>query len=174
MGGWGSGKYAREGARRTTDDLLALDVRTLKREGVIAQGQEELAVAGGALRLGLEWTPSGFAGKRHPRPWFVCPVPEGGCGRRAAILYLEESRFLLCRICLKLAYPSQREDDVLRAKRRAEKARSKLGPDSTVRPKGMHHRTVVRLCHEYLEAYREHVALFNAKWNAKLGKMPRQ
>ncbi len=173
MGGWGSGTYARNGARRTTDDLPSLDVRELKRGGTIAPGKEELNLAGGAVRLGLEWTPSGFAGERYPRPWFVCPGT--GCGRRAAILYLEESRcVLLCRFCLKLAYPSQREGEVLRAKRRAEKARSKLGPDSAPRPKGMHHRTAVRLGREYLEAHREHVDLFNEKWALKLEKMPRQ
>jgi hypothetical protein len=32
----------------------------------------------------------------------------------------------------------------------------------------------VRLCHEYLEAHREHVDLFNEKWALKLEKMPRQ
>jgi hypothetical protein len=78
-----------------------------------------------------------------------------------AIPYLD-GLHLLCRRCLKLAYPSQRETSLGQARRRAEKARSKLGPDSASRPKGMHHRTFVRLGREYLEAYRDPVALYNA------------
>lgn len=38
MGGFGSGRKAGEGGRRTTEDLPAVDVRALKREGLIAAG----------------------------------------------------------------------------------------------------------------------------------------
>jgi hypothetical protein len=167
MGGLGSGRWRGYSDRRTTKDHLALDVRDLKRDGLITQGQEAFAVTRG-VELRIAWAPSGFAGDLgFLRPWFVC-LGEG-CDRRVTILYLKRCR-LLCRHCLNLAYPSQRESSLGRARRRAEKARSKLGPDSAPRPKGMHHRTFVKRGHEYLEAYKEHVALYNA-WAAPLSVM---
>lgn len=60
MGGLGSGRRRDQGARRTTEDLPALDVRALKREGKIAPGQEQL---GGVARL--VWTPRHFGGERE-------------------------------------------------------------------------------------------------------------
>ena len=107
MGGRGSGRRRGEGTRLTTDELPALDVRVLKRRGLISPQSPGLIlrddqVAGGEVRLPLVWTPCIFAGER---PWFVCPGE--GCGRRAAILYLDGSGHLLCRLCLDLAYPSQ-------------------------------------------------------------------
>lgn len=166
MGGLGSGRLAGWSDRRTTEDLPALDVRAAKRKGLIAPEQEELVVPGGTSSLALEWTPSGFGagGSGFPRPWFVCPGD--GCGRRAAILYLEGRR-LLCRICLDLAYPSQREGRLGRARRHADKARRKLGPEPVAKPKGMHHRTFVRLGREYLAAVKEQRALYD-EWGAKL------
>ena len=162
MGGWGSGRYARAGAKRTTDDLLSLDVREMKREGRIVPGQEEFIVREG-VEIPLTWT--GSSGGNFLRPWFVCPGTPGtecsGTGR-VAILYLEGLR-LLCRSCLDLAYPSQRQGrtPLDKAKRRAEKARRKLGPDSAPRPKGMHHRTFVRLGREYVSAHAEWVEAYN-------------
>ncbi len=98
MGGFGSGIWPRYSARRTTDELPALDVRELKRTGLVHREQECIENV-----ARLVWTPCGLGGER---PWFVCPSEE--CGRRAAILYLEDGA-LLCRLCLDLAYPSQRE-----------------------------------------------------------------
>ena len=98
-GGKGSGtRTTTTTPRQTTDQLIALDVRSLKREGYIAPGQERLGA--GPLYLRLAWTPCNYGGSR---PWFLCP----GCDRRAAILYVEGGR-LLCRPCLGLSYPSQR------------------------------------------------------------------
>ena len=180
MGGLGSGIYPRKRrAKRTTEDLPALDVRALKREGLITPGQEELFIAEAkpaAVRLRIAWTPSGFigGGLGPLRPAFVCPG--AGCGRRALILYLREDneppllpdpRFL-CRLCLDLAYPSQRETPILRSLRRLEKARARLvAPDAELpdaKPKGMHYRTFVRLGREYLKARREHAVLYAAKY----------
>jgi hypothetical protein len=166
MGGFGSGRWRGYSDRKTTQDFLALDVRDLKRDGLLAEGQETFVVTQG-VELAVEWTPSGFGGAGgFLRPWFVCSGD--GCGRRAAILYLKHRR-LTCRRCLDLAYPSQRESPLTRARKRAEKARSKLGADSAPRPKGMHHRTFVRLGREYVEAYKEHVVLYNA-WAAQLSE----
>ncbi len=178
MGGYGSGRYARESAKRTTDVLPSLDVREMKREGRIVPGQQEFIVREG-VEIPLTWTPSGFsggsaednAGGNYPRPWFVCPgVPGDGCSGtgRVAILYLEGLR-LLCRSCLDLAYPSQRQGwtRLDKAKRRAEKARARLGvaldEEFVAKPKGMHHRTFVRLGRAYLRAHVEHVEAYNAR-----------
>ena len=114
MGGMGSGRRRSEstGSSILTTGLLqlpAVDVRALKRQGLITREHAGLIVQGdqyaaGEVRLRLAWTTCLFAGER---PWFVCPGE--GCGRRAAILYLEErSGRLLCRICLSLSYLSQR------------------------------------------------------------------
>ncbi len=165
MGGFGSGRWRGYSDRKTTDDFLTLDVRDLKREGLISKGQEVFVVTHG-VELRVMWAPSGFCRDGFLRPWFACPGEE--CGRRAAILYLEGQR-LLCRLCLDLAYPSQREKPVSRARRRAEKARSKLGPDSAPRPKGMHHKTFVRLGREYLEAVEKQRVLYNV-WAAQLSE----
>ncbi len=171
MGGWGSGRYARAGAKRTTDDLLSLDVREMKREGRIVPEQEEFIVREG-VEIPLTWTPSGFSGGggNLPRPWFVCPGD--GCGRRAAILYLDGRR-LLCRICLDLAYPSQRKGRRLdKAMRRAEKARARLATpdeDLVAKPKDMHHKTFVRLGRAYLRAHNEHVEAYN-EWAPKFSE----
>ena len=106
--------------RLTTDQLPDLDVRVLKRDGLITPGQERVAILWGfrkrrealapgeeqravelVSRLRLTWTPCNYGGSR---PWFVCPGK--GCGRRAAILY-GPTNPLLCRLCRALAYATQ-------------------------------------------------------------------
>lgn len=173
MGGLGSGRY-NYSARLTTDDLPSLDVRTLRSEGDIAPGQEELIIRTlpAPTTVRILWEPSGFseAASAFPRPWFECPGEE--CGRRVAILYLETSSTgsganrVLCRTCLNLAYRSQRQNRIVRAKRRAEKKLTRLvapGEDLSEKPKNMHHRTFVRLGREALRAHQEHVELYNEK-----------
>jgi hypothetical protein len=114
----------------------------------------------------LAWTSCNFGGER---PWFVCPGE--ACGRRAAILYRNEECHFLCRSCLELSYLSQHEDSLSRARRRALKIRARLGVDLATRPKGMHRTTFARLSREYLEAYQEHVTLYNQRL-AKLLERP--
>ena len=140
--------------RADTDELPFLDVRALKRDGLIDQGQEQLESI-----ASLAWTSCNFGGSR---PWFLCP----GCDQRVAILYWDEEEMtageLLCRRCLDLGYQSQREGLIARAKRRVEKARLRLAPDGG-RPKGMHHATFLKLTQEYREALEEHEALIQER-----------
>jgi len=106
----------------------------------------------------LEWTPCNFGGER---PWFVCPG--AGCGRRVAILY-GPGRYFLCRRCYDLRYESQRENGMIRALRRAQKIRERLGGSANMtepfpeKPKGMHRRTYDRLFREHHEAEVEQLA----------------
>src|SRR5690606_6998046 len=85
----------------------------------------------------IDWTPCGYGGSR---PWFLCPAL--GCRRRVAILY--GSDIFVCRHCLKLAYPSQKEPKYKRALRRAESIRERLGWEPSLffshggKPVGMH------------------------------------
>jgi hypothetical protein len=138
--------------RTATEELPFLDVRTLKRDGLILQGHECLEGI-----APLTWTRCNFGGWR---PWFVCP----GCGGRVAILYwhekeeMSDGELLLCRSCLDLGYQSQREGPIVRAKRRADKALRRLGPHGS-RPKGMHHSTYLEIKRDYKEAMEEHEAL---------------
>ena len=167
MGGLGSGRWPAwldgSACKETTEDYFALDIRAVKRHGLIADGQEEIP---GVARI--EWISAGFgAGDGHVlRPWFLCPREE--CHRRVAILYGKTDPAVhpawACRTCLNLCYPVEREDRVGRAIRRMNKARFKLSPGAT-KPKRMRHETFVRLRREYLEAQKE---LLDAQWERSL------
>ena len=86
VGGLGSGRWPSyisiTPSKETTEDYFALDIRQIKRHGLIAPLAEEIP---GVARL--EWITSGFgAGEGYAlRPWFLCP--KDGCHRRVAILY---------------------------------------------------------------------------------------
>ncbi|PLS86813.1 MAG: hypothetical protein CYG60_05270 [Actinobacteria bacterium] len=140
-------------SKQTTEDYFALDIRAVKRHGLISQGAEEIL---GVARI--EWVSSGFgAGEGFClRPWFLCP--REGCARRVAILYgrtdTESHPEWACRTCLDLCYPVEREDRVERALRRSNKARAKLGPGAE-KPKRMRHETFVRLGVKYLKVRKE-------------------
>lgn len=153
MGGSGSGNRWRYGAKSSTDDYRALDVRRWAREGMLKPGYWG----------GWQWTRSGevvasiqmraeedrvilmyrhrsggedWKDEQYPvrivqtpcnlggsRPWFICPAL--GCGRRVAILY--GGGIFACRHCYQLAYASAREDAGDRATRRADRIRARLG-----------------------------------------------
>ena len=144
MDGGSFDKWLEENVTRTTDEVAALDVRALKRAGLIGPGQE--VVEGIA---DLAWTPCNFGGFR---PWFLCP--SGECGKRVAILYLSESGQLLCRHCCELTYASQHVGELGRAELRAEKGKARL-PPARARPKGMHHATFLKRTRSYVEALEE-------------------
>ena len=150
MGGFGSGRPA---SRDATGDYLALDIRKLRRDGLLRVGGEvnlnwsrggdhagsiRYRVEAGRLVLlyrtrdrGGEWQDMEYPVRlswTHPnyggtRPWFLCPAK--GCGQRVAILY--GGSIFACRHCHKLAYQCQRETDDDRAVRRADTIRRRLG-----------------------------------------------
>lgn len=153
MGGMGSGRRWYLGAKNTTDNYQSIDVRHLKRAGLLIPHKS----------FGLQWSRHGkvissirvrsepdrvILTYRHcssgenwkvesypvylawttcnlggQRPWFLCPAH--GCGRRVAILY--GGGIFACRYCHQLAYPSQRETWDERAARKAGRIRDKLG-----------------------------------------------
>ncbi len=72
--------------------------------------------------VALSWTRCNYGGKR---PWFVCP----GCYRRAAILYLSRSGYLICRRCADLTYTTCQEsgNPFNENLRRQQRIKDKLG-----------------------------------------------
>ena len=153
MGGIGSGRQSHYGAKDTTEDFRAIDIRRWKRDGLLAPNQafgwkwsrrgEVIA----SIRVQTEFdrvlliyrhrSGSGdWKDEHYPvyldwtlchmggkRPWFRCPT--SACSKRVAILY--GGAIFACRKCHKLAYPSQRENLGDRAGRKADTIRNKLG-----------------------------------------------
>jgi hypothetical protein len=119
--------------------------------------------------VALSSVPVAFGGARA---YFLCPSAE--CGRRVAVLYFAKGAFR-CRRCHGLAYESQRDDAVRRARRHADKLRTRLnGPRwrafalaPAVRPKGMWRRTFGRLHGATVAAD----AVANATFVADVAKM---
>jgi hypothetical protein len=87
----------------------------------------------------IQWTKCHFGGLR---PWFKCPGQN--CNRQVAKLYWADGCFG-CRRCLGLAYESQRQNPGVRAARRAERIRPRLGGTAAeplrLKPRGMHWQT---------------------------------
>lgn len=153
MGGPGSGNRWRYGAKSTTDDYRALDVRRWGREGMLRPGywggwqwtrngevMASIQMRAEVDRVILTYRHRSGGGdwkdEQYPvrvvrtscnlggsRPWFICPAL--GCGRRVAILY--GGGIFACRHCHRLAYASSREDAGDRATRRADRLRVRLG-----------------------------------------------
>lgn len=153
MGGVGSGRHVQLKAN-TTDDYLALDVRWLKREGVLDSGISRRItwkrgdMVAGSLDIRSE-PGRVILAHRHRRhdggesqtqcypvqiDTTACHMggerpwflcPVQGCGRRVGILY--GGPVFACRHCHRLTYPSQRERPWERAARRANRIRRKLG-----------------------------------------------
>ncbi|SDM10350.1 hypothetical protein SAMN04488026_11751 [Aliiruegeria lutimaris] len=153
MGGTGSGRHWHYGARNTKEDYRAIDVRWLKREGILRPGYSgnitwsRNGVVTGTIGIsaeprrvvldyrsrsgGEEWQSLRYSvhldatacNLGGARQWFLCPAQ--GCGRRVAVLY--GGRIFACRHCHQLAYPSQREDAGDRAARKADRIRERLG-----------------------------------------------
>lgn len=153
MGGRGSGNHWPSGSKGTTEESCSIDVRKLKRQGLLvpgadrrigwSRGEKEFAsinfdVEPGRLILNYQHKSGSkdWEDRSYPvyltttpcniggeRTWFCCPVP--GCGKRVAVLY--GGRYFACPTCQKLAYSSQREDEADRARRKADRIRDRLG-----------------------------------------------
>jgi hypothetical protein len=186
MGGFGSGRFHQNG-KAVTEHVPSLDVRRLKRKGLLVPGTTSslrwshsgrlmvslaLRAANDRVLLStqtpgadetqnqwveLDQTPCPLGGSRI---WFRCPAQ--GCGRRVAILY--GGVIFACRHCHQLAYASQREEGYVRAVRKMDRLRDKLdwGPGiisgDRSRPKGMHRLTFARLAAEHDGLVRRYVA----------------
>lgn len=83
---------------------------------------------------------------RGSRWWWECP----SCDRRCAVLYFRGATPPGCRVCMSLAYDSQSQGRMLRTIVANHKVYARLGwnpgrPDTWARPKGMWHRTLLKL-----------------------------
>lgn len=152
MGGIGSGRRWQFGAD-TTDSYRSIDIRWLKREGLLSSGvcrnitwsrngevTASINVRSEPGRVFLNYRHRANGGEwqneNYPvylditpchmggeRHWFLCPAR--GCRRRIAIIY--GGAIFACRHCHRLVYHSQREDTGDRATRRADRIRETLG-----------------------------------------------
>lgn len=152
MGGRGSGRHWYCGAKETTDNYRALDIRKWQRDGLLKPGMafscnwtrngEVVAAinvrteAGQVIlsykhqRGGGEWKDMEYPVRLAwtpcnyggSRAWFLCPA--ANCARRVAILYA--GAIFACQHCYQLAYPSQREGPDDSARRKADKIRERL------------------------------------------------
>jgi len=173
MGGIGSGRHLKN-AKHTTGSYLALDIRSLRRQGLLQEGTHctsrwsrtgvEIGSIGywvelNRIVLGYRYSTNATGWKWMQytvrvewtkcnygghRPWFRCP--NSGCLRRVAVLYGGE-RFV-CRLYNQLVYESQRLSRSDRAIRKVRRLRKRLGPGNLApwKPKGMHWRTFDLLC----------------------------
>ena len=207
MGGCGSGRH--RGVRKCrVESCLALDVNELRRKGALTPGasgtltwerardsvasvtfrvdksaltvcyHEQQAVGSRDVqqRVALLSMPALFGGTRV---YFTCPGAK--CGRRVAVLYFRRGLFR-CRRCHGLAYESQREGAVRRARRRADKLRARLGwpqrrafaPPIVVKPKGMWCRTFERLRGDVMAAESVATETLVAHWVRLLQRVNRR
>jgi hypothetical protein len=175
MGGIGSG------ARRSThignvEDMLALDIRKLRRLGVVSPGEciidtlhwsiGGLRTASARLRVDLSDTERGGVmtvigdmtdGAIHQKIAIeMVPSPFGGrrcyfvCpvfGRRCEVFYYVGGRFG-SREAERLSYAVQNMDDLSRARRKASKVRRRLRGDGVPRPRGRNRIELVKQLHD--------------------------
>lgn len=153
MGGIGSGWPWHIKSKGTTEDHRSIDVRWLKREGLLTPGSHrhitwkrrgevyaEVNIDAEPGRVVLTHLQKSGSDQwnlvKYPvpvkttpchiggeRPWFICPTD--GCGRRIAVIYCDG--VFACRTCHKLVYASQREDETDRVRRKADRIRDRLG-----------------------------------------------
>lgn len=199
MGGLGSGRG--QIGKPTTTSVRELDVQVLHHNGLIPLVNQTMVVSwlvngkavaainlrstsngvqlsycweqAGESRVQIEQlvpveaTPCNFGGCRL---WFRCPAEE--CARRVAKLYFSRLGFFACRHCSGLVYESQRETGDLRAIRRADRVRKRLGWKPGIlngheeMPVGMHGPTYRRLIMEH-ERHVQLVLTGQIQWAAR-------
>ena len=145
-----------QSVKRTTDEMLCLDVLQLHRSDCLKPGKSghhtwtrngcqagkiNFLVTTDGVQLSYHQR-QGADDWRHmaylvplectachlggSRPWWLCPT--SGCGRRVRMLFGD--RMFACRHCHDLAYASTRESSSERTLRRAGKLRKRLGWDA--------------------------------------------
>jgi hypothetical protein len=156
MGGSGSGSWYRWDKRTTTEEIKRIDIRYLKKHGLLSTGRRSLSWTSGGessgyiqytmrsdcmmldfkfRRNGGEWEPvkqtinfdETACHYGNTRKWFRCPH----CSKRVAVLYGAD-RLFLCRHCYRLPYGSQSETYLDRMARKARKIRRKLDIDNPI------------------------------------------
>jgi hypothetical protein len=169
----------RPGWRNKVEDHKSIDIRWLKREGMLIRGKTGSIVwsyagqdnAQIAYSVGFDDSVTfkyrylGHDGTWQPTDRHVSIVHTdqylGGqrpwfscceCGKRAAVLYIDGAR-IACRVCLDLIYRSQAERYWDRAERMAKRVLGKLidGGDEVFKPKRMRWVTFDRLYDKYID-----------------------
>ena len=174
MGGFGSGNRLQSG-KATTDDMRAIDINYLQREGLLKAGylntltwsrngnpiaSIKIFAEVDYVRLiykcrinGDEWEDKDYRVTIErtschyggSRAWFLCPC----CHKRVGKLY--GGKVFACRHCHDLGYKSQREGELDLWARKVEKIRERLKWEAGIlngqgwKPKGMHWKTFDRL-----------------------------
>lgn len=182
MGGLGSGRWFRSRERLTTEDLHQIDIRQMKRQGVLYpnypgtfswteddSSSESINYEMHRGRLKMKYFVRCDSQQNHyieeiefdstschlggERYWFLCPC----CKTRVTTLYRLHNVYR-CRHCHNLSYRSQSESELDRLIRKSRKLRSRLGCSErlfipiSIRPKGMHNSTFEWLSREEREA----------------------
>jgi hypothetical protein len=150
MGGDGSGRRWSAGGRKTGEARPSIDANLMSREKRSRPG------AWGAWRAPGEGYVIGYSTSEEGLR-LAFEVSAGGgldgtsCGRRSVKLYADRRGFFR-RQCLGLAYASQNDDAWDRARRRAQKARLRIGggPDVNamlpfIKPRNRQYRKFIRL-----------------------------
>jgi hypothetical protein len=164
----GSCRAGSHGGRATTDQHEQIDIRRLRRGGLLEVGARfqvgNIQVHNTGETLLLSWsdahrkrccavrllrTHCNYGGMRR---WLQCPME--GCRRRVGVLYVRGDS-IACRECSGLSYRSQREEFGVRRLRRAWAVRARLGLSADLahplgaKPHGMHRKTYERLQQHY-------------------------
>lgn len=180
MGGSGSGNRWRYGTKGTLNASCRLDVRYLKRQGMLRSGYYSLSwnrngepsgnvnirvVADVSMTVIYRWRRNSseeWQSKEQAVSLAHSACALGGsrqwfvcpyCSRRVAVVVVDGAH-VACRHCLKLTYASCNEDMIDRSWSKRDKYKAKLGGDKGLhqKPKGMHHRTWQRLRRQHNEA----------------------
>jgi len=152
MGGIGSGRMFRWGAKATTESQHDIDIRWLKKQGLLRSGVSSslswsckgkqtgsigFKMEAGQMILNYRHRPNDgewedvkqiISLSQTPcnfggyRKWFLCPR----CWKRVAVLY-GAGKYFYCRHCHDLAYSCQQETPPFRLTSKAQKIRKRLG-----------------------------------------------
>jgi len=181
MGGCGSGNHFRNGTKKTVDAAKRLDIRYLKKHGMLQSGNYKMSwnrngrpsgnasiriVAGESMTVICNWRMDSSA-EWQPMEKTVhftsTACTYGGsrlwfvcpyCGRRVAVVILDAGH-VACRHCLNLTYASCNDDSISQIWRKRDKYLAKMGGNKKslhFKPKGMHRETWNRLRLQYYEA----------------------